>query len=262
MNSKSKINETIKLFRSSDHPCSYKEDETAATVFVDPELNITQHLNSRLTELGYRRSGAHLYRPDCKFCRACISCRLPVAQFKRSKRFQRIWNQNADVRVEKCDELKGDQAYFLYQEYIEKRHSDGDMYPATTEQFDAFIRSKAEGSQYYCFYILEKLIAVSVTDILDGGLSAVYTFFDPNLAKRSLGNFVILWQIEQARSLGLGHLYLGYWIKNCAKMDYKSTFRPLEMLVEGKWVLVNSCAGESIPRPMLVTLAALPVSKL
>jgi len=239
MNSKSKINETIKLFRTAAHPCSYKEDETAATVFVDPELSITQHLNSRLTELGYRRSGTHLYRPDCENCRACISCRLPVTQFKRSKRFQRIWNRNTDVRVEECSDLNGDEPYFLYQEYIAKRHSDGDMYPATPKQFDAFICSNFGGCQYYCFYIEEKLIAVGVSDVLDAGLSAVYTFFDPALAKRSLGNFMILWQIERARSLGLNYLYLGYWIKNCAKMEYKSTFRPLEMLLEGKWVLVK-----------------------
>ena len=239
MNSKLKINETIKLFRTAAHPCSYKEDETAATVFVDPELSITQHLNSRLTELGYRRSGAHLYRPDCEYCRSCISCRLPVAQFKRGKRFQRIWNRNADVRVEECSQLSGDAPYFLYQEYIEKRHSNGDMYPATPEQFDTFIRSNTEGGQYYCFYIEDKLIAVGVCDVLDGGLSAVYTFFDPSLEKRSLGNFVILWQIERARLLELNHLYLGYWIKNCAKMEYKSTFRPLEVLIEGKWVLLK-----------------------
>jgi arginine-tRNA-protein transferase len=113
------------------------------------------------------------------------------------------------------------------------------MYPATPEQFDTFIRSNTEGGQYYCFYIEDKLIAVGVSDVLDGGLSAVYTFFDPSLEKRSLGNFVILWQIERARLLGLNHLYLGYWIKNCAKMDYKSTFRPLEMLLEGKWLLLK-----------------------
>ena len=239
MNSKSTINETIRLFRTAPHTCSYKENETAATVFVDPELSITQYLNSRLTELGYRRSGAHIYRPDCEHCRACISCRVPVAQFKRSKRFQRIWNRNTDVHVEACSELSGDAAYLLYQEYIEKRHSDGDMYPANPEQYEAFIRSGAEGSQYYCFYIEEELIAVSVSDVLISGLSAVYTFFDPALEKRSLGNYVILWQIEQARALGLDFLYLGYWIKDCAKMEYKSAFRPLEMLVEGKWVLVK-----------------------
>ncbi|GJM12978.1 MAG: putative arginyl-tRNA--protein transferase [Pseudohongiella sp.] len=239
MNSKSKIHETIRLFRTAPHPCSYKESETAATVFVDPELTIDRYLNSRLTELGYRRSGEHIYRPDCEHCQACISCRLPVRQFKRSKRLQRIWNRNKDLRVQICSELSRDDAYSLYQEYIEQRHSDGDMYPATPEQYDAFIRSNTEGGQYYCFYLEEKLVAVGVSDTLEDGLSAVYTFFDPKLEKRSLGNYVILWQIEQARSLGLSYLYLGYWIKDCPKMQYKSTFRPLEMLVEGSWVLVK-----------------------
>ena len=239
MNSKSKINETIRLFRTAPHPCSYKEEETAATIFVDPELTIDQHLNSRLSELGYRRSGAHLYRPDCESCRACISCRLPVATFKRNKRFQRIWNRNDDLVVRECESLQREEAYPLYQSYIEQRHSDGDMYPATPEQFDAFIGSNTEGGRYFCFYLDGKLLAVAVSDLLEDGLSAVYTFFDPSAAKRSLGNYAILWQIERAHALGLSHLYLGYWIKDCVKMQYKSTFRPLEMLVEGKWVLVN-----------------------
>jgi len=239
MNSKAEINETIKLFRTAPHPCSYRAEETAATIFVDPDLNVSKHLNSRLSELGYRRSGAHLYRPDCENCRACISCRLPVAQFKRGKRFQRIWNRNTDIRIEERGELDSEEAFPLYQNYIALRHRDGDMYPATTEQFDAFIRNNAEGSKYYCFYLEDELIAVSVSDFLDNGLSAVYTFFDPSLEKRSLGNFVILWQIEEARARGLDYLYLGYWIKGCSKMQYKSTFRPLEMLVEGKWVFVK-----------------------
>jgi len=239
MNSKSKINETIRLFRTAPHPCSYKENETAATVFVDPELRIDKHLNSRLSELGYRRSGAHLYRPDCEHCRACISCRLPVAEFRRSKRFQRIWNKNADLEVRESLELDQQEAFPLYQSYIDRRHSDGDMYPATAEQFDAFICSRSGGSHYYSFYLEEKLLAVAVSDELDCGLSAVYTFFDPDQQKRSLGNYAILWQIEKARNENLDHLYLGYWIKDCAKMQYKSEFRPLEMLIEGKWVLVK-----------------------
>jgi len=248
MNSKSKINETIKLFRTAPHPCSYKKEETAATIFVDPELNISQHLNSRLTELGYRRSGAHIYRPGCKHCNACISCRLVVEQFRRSKRLQRIWNRNADLRVEESSELSNDEAYLLYQEYIEKRHSDGDMYPATPEQFDTFIRSRTEGGKYFCFYLEKKLIAVAVSDVLDTGLSAVYTFFDPILEKRSLGNFAILWQIEQVRAMGLEYLYLGYWIKDCSKMEYKSTFRPLEMLMKGEWVLEEPRLTAGQPR--------------
>ena len=239
MNSKPKVSDTIRLFPTSDPSCSYKAQETAATVFVDPELTIDQKLNTRLSELGYRRSGAHLYRPDCENCHACISCRLPVQNYKRNKRFQRIWNRNSDLRVIEHPTLEGEEAFLLYQSYIEKRHSDGDMYPATTEQFDAFIRSNVEGGRYYGFYLEQKLIAVAVSDILASGLSAVYTFFDPAQEKRSLGNYAILWQIEQARSLGLDYLYLGYWIKGCAKMEYKIAYRPLEMLVEGKWILLN-----------------------
>lgn len=239
MNSKSKIHETIRLFRTSPHPCSYKEDESAVTIFVDPELRIDKNLNSRLSELGYRRSGAHLYRPDCEHCQACISCRLPVADFSRNKRFQRIWNRNAELVVSEHSELDSEEAYWLYERYIAHRHSDGDMYPATTEQFDAFIRSNTKGGRYYCFHLNDKLIAVAVSDLLDCGLSAVYTFFDPDHEKRSLGNYIILWQIEQARALDLDYLYLGYWIKDCPKMQYKSSFRPLEMLIDGKWVLVK-----------------------
>ncbi|MEX0963029.1 MAG: arginyltransferase [Pseudohongiellaceae bacterium] len=233
------MNETIRLFRTAPHPCSYKEGETAATVFVDPELVIDTHLNSRLSELGYRRSGAHLYRPDCEHCRACISCRIPVESFSRSKRFQRIWNRNADLRIIESAELDDEQAYPLYETYIGQRHNDGDMYPATPEQFEAFICNKPKGSRYYSFYQGKTLVAVAVSDVFDTGLSAVYTFFDPRQEKRSLGNYAILWQIEQASVANLPYLYLGYWIKDCAKMQYKSAFRPLEMLVEGRWVLVK-----------------------
>lgn len=239
MNSKSQINETIRLFRTAPHPCSYKDNETAATVFVDPELTISQDLNSALSELGYRRSGAHLYRPECDHCQACISCRVPVHEFKPGKRFQRILNCNQDLRVVESHSLEGDEAYTLYQDYINKRHSDGDMFPATYEQYEAFILRKTEGSRYYNFFLEDKLLAVSVTDALDRSLSAVYTFFDPEQQKRSLGNFVILWQIQQTKAMKLDYLYLGYWIKDCPKMRYKSTFRPLEMLIEGKWVTVK-----------------------
>jgi arginine-tRNA-protein transferase len=111
------------------------------------------------------------------------------------------------------------------------------MYPASIDQFEAFIKTKTEDTRFFQFYLRQKLIAVSVTDILDQGLSAVYTFFEPSLKERSLGNYAILWQIEKTQSVGLPYLFLGYWIKNCSKMQYKSKFRPLELLVGGKWIL-------------------------
>lgn len=239
MNSKSKIISSVRLFRTSVHACSYKQDQDAATVFVDPELIIDQFLNSDLSELGFRRSGAHLYRPDCDFCAACISCRVLVALFKSKRRHRKIWKLNQDLDVIYTNDLNDDDSYALYKRYINTRHRDGDMYPATPEQFEAFIKTQTDDTLFCKFYCQEKLLAVSVIDVLHQGLSAVYTFFDPDCSKRSLGNFVILWQIRKASEMQLPYLFLGYWIKDCAKMQYKSSFRPLELLIEGNWVLLN-----------------------
>jgi len=211
----------------------------ATTVFVDPELPISQSLNSKLSELGYRRSGAHLYRPDCEHCSACISCRLPVEHFNFKRRHRKIWNINQDLEIKQRNDINCNDAYNLYHRYINIRHRDGDMYPATPEQFDAFIKTATGTTRFFSFYLEQQLVAVGVTDVLEHGLSAVYTFFDPSLPKRSLGIYVILCQIQTAIDMQLPYLFLGYWIKDCSKMHYKSSFRPIEMFVEGKWLLLN-----------------------
>lgn len=208
-------------------------------MFVDPDLVIDKNLNSKLSELGYRRSGAHLYRPDCDYCQACISCRIPVADFKFSRSQKRVLNRNQSLTVVEQSDLTVEGAYDLYSRYINSRHSDGDMYPATEEQFEAFIKTKTVDTRFYLFYEEERLLAVCVIDELEQGLSAVYTFFDPEESDRSLGKFAILWQIEKCQSIGRPYLFLGYWIKGCPKMQYKSDFRPLEMLLDGRWVLVK-----------------------
>ena len=230
---------SVRLFRTASHPCSYKPNHRAATVFVDPNLIIDQPLNSKLSDLGYRRSGKHLYRPDCDLCKACISCRLPVDKFQTKRRHRKILKKNMDLKVIEENSLTSNASYDLYERYINSRHRDGDMYPASMEQFESFIKMKTLDTRFFLFYLQEELVAVSVTDMLQQGLSAVYTYFDPDLTDRSLGNYVILWQIEKTRSTGLPYLYLGYWIKNCPKMQYKSTFRPLELLVDKHWILAH-----------------------
>lgn len=235
----SKALSSVRLFRTTGHPCSYKSDQIASTVFVDPDLVIDKSLNSKLSELGYRRSGAHLYRPDCDACSACISCRVPVFQFQPRRRHRKTWNNNQDLSVEVCNELSGEEVFALYQRYIDSRHDDGDMYPASAEQFEAFIKTKTVDTRFLKFYQDANLVAVSVIDVLEQGLSAVYTFFEPTLAKRSLGSFAILWQIEMAKKMQLDYLFLGYWVKGCQKMEYKSSYRPLQLLVDGHWVLVK-----------------------
>jgi arginine-tRNA-protein transferase len=113
------------------------------------------------------------------------------------------------------------------------------MYPATREQFEAFIKTKTIDTRFFMFYLENKLISVSVTDSLENGLSAVYTFFEPTEIKRSLGIFSILYQLQICHTLSLPYLFLGYWIKDCPKMQYKSNFRPIEMLIDGKWIIVK-----------------------
>lgn len=239
MQSNNKIISSVRLFRTSPHPCSYKDSEQAATVFVDPDLVIDKALNSKLSELGYRRSGAHLYRPDCDFCQACISCRVPVAEFQFNRSQRRILRRNESLRMVEKSDLTDEIAYGLYQRYINQRHLDGDMFPASLEQYEAFIKTKMVDTRFFLFYEQDELLAVSVVDFLEQGLSAVYTFFDPDESPRSLGNFAILWQIKKCEELGLPYLFLGYWVKGCGKMEYKSKFRPLEMLINGRWVLVK-----------------------
>lgn len=239
MNSNSKVFNTIRLFRTAPHPCSYLKGEEAITVFVDPDVRIDKALNSKLSELGYRRSGAHLYRPDCDHCGACVSCRIPVSGFRFSRRHRKTWKANQDLVAKQTPNLNRQQAYALYKNYINTRHRDGDMYPATSEQFQAFIEARIPDTQFVEFYSGERLLAVSVLDELDNGLSAVYTFFDPAETHRSLGIYVILWQIRAAFARQLPYLYLGYWIKDCTKMQYKGTFRPIEVLVNGNWVLLS-----------------------
>lgn len=236
MNTESKQSGSIRLYRTSPHPCSYLSDRQATTVFVDPGVTINKSLNSQLSDMGFRRSGAHIYRPDCADCKACISCRIPVHQFPLLRRHRRILRRNADLTVTEVSNLHCQESFDLYCEYIGERHADGDMYPATEEQYLSFIATKIESTRFYKFTLAGQLAAVSVVDILQQGISAVYTFFDPALSRRSLGNFVILWQLNQAQQLQLPYLYLGYWVKDCPKMSYKSEFRPLEMLIKDRWI--------------------------
>ena len=230
---------SIKLFRTSEHPCSYISNQNATTVFLDPATKISQKLNSALTDKGFRRSGHLLYKPDCNSCKACIACRIPVKKFKSKSSFKRILKINQDIRVDVSSNLNLDESYALYESYINHRHLDGDMFPATEKQFSTFILENTDDTIFFKFFDKEKLIAVSVADILQDGLSAVYCFYDPVDKRRSLGTYAILYQIHRVLEQERLYLYLGYWIKNCRKMLYKTRFRPLEMLVNNKWVEVN-----------------------
>ncbi|TQV73545.1 arginyltransferase [Exilibacterium tricleocarpae] len=226
----------LRLFATHPHTCSYLVEQNATTVFVDPTATINVKLYSRLSEVGFRRSGSHLYRPHCEHCRACIPARIPVATFTPNRRQRRCRQRNRDLSIATVDSLGREEHYALYERYICERHSDGDMFPPTKMQFDAFLTSEWNTTEFVEFRHRDRLLGVAVSDIMDNGISAVYTYFDPHEERRSLGTFAILHQIERARELGLPAVYLGYWIRQCRKMQYKSEFRPLEILVDNRWV--------------------------
>lgn len=230
---------TLKLFATQPHPCSYIDGEQATTVFVDPEAKIDVTLYSQLSLLGFRRSGGHLYRPQCSNCQACMSCRIPVSLFKADRSQRRCWQKNQDIQISHTERIDTLEHYNLYSRYIESRHQDGDMYPPSEEQYKAFLTSEWGSTRYLEFRLEGELIGVSVCDHLEDGLSAVYTFYNADLSERSLGKFAILAQIYRAQEMGLSYVYLGYWIKQCEKMNYKTDYRPLELLVNRRWLRLN-----------------------
>jgi leucyl-tRNA---protein transferase len=230
---------TLKVFATHPHACSYLPDQQATTLFIDPAAPIDSGTYSQLSEMGFRRSGPHLYRPHCSRCNSCVPARIPVDIFEPDRRQRRIIARNADLTVIDRVSLSGDEFYELYARYIEGRHRDGDMYPPTRQQFDSFLTREWDLTHFYCFYDEDKLVAVAVVDVMNNGLSAIYSFFDPDLNSRSLGVYAVLWQIQQAKLLDLPHIYLGYWIKQCRKMSYKTEYRPIELLVNNRWIALT-----------------------
>lgn len=229
----------VKFFVTPLHKCSYLPRQDAITLFADPKANLDRDLYSDLSELGFRRSGNYLYRPHCKQCSACIPVRIPVNDFEPSRKQRRVLKRNQDLTVRELPATYNDEHYELYAKYITHKHADGDMYPPTPDQYESFLLSEWGNTVFYEFRCREKLLAVAVSDIMVNGVSAVYTYYDIEETKRSLGVMGVLWQIQEAKRLQLPSVYLGYWIKECQKMNYKTEYRPLEMFVNNHWVSVK-----------------------
>ena len=229
----------LKFYATQPHSCSYLPDEQATTLFLDPSQPMDVQVYADLSEMGFRRSGDHLYRPHCLRCDACTAARIPVALFNPNRQQKRIFKRNADLHVQVAKPGFSEEHFDLYQRYIEQRHADGDMYPPSRDQFSTFLVRDLPFARFYEFRLAGTLVAVAVTDLLPNGISAVYTFYDPALERRSLGRFAILWQIGETARLGLQAVYLGYWIKNCRKMSYKTQYRPIELFVNQRWVVLT-----------------------
>ncbi len=231
--------QAIRLFLTEPHPCSYLEGKRATTAFVDPVIDIDPYLYTQLSEMGFRRSGRYVYTPRCESCNACIPSRIRVNEFKANRQQKRCNKRNKDLSVWVTSNIDESEHYPLYANYISERHSDGDMYPPSLTQFKDFISNLWRNSKMIEVRLGKELIAAGVVDVLDNGLSAIYIYYSTKHNKRSLGTFTILAHITLAKQMDLPYVYMGYWIKNSPKMDYKAKYQPLEILKNSEWVLAD-----------------------
>ncbi len=230
----------ILLFQPPEtHDCSYLDGEQSRSVYVDPRADLDGTTLTLLSLNGFRRSGRLMYRPACPTCSACLPVRIRLNDFLPSRSHKRTERRNNDLTLEVSMPDGSAECYELYERYISERHRDGDMYPPGEQQYQDFLVSDFGTTRFLKVRHQEKLIACMVFDMLEDGLSAVYSFFDPDEQERSLGTWLILQLNHIALGLGLHYNYLGYYVRESRKMTYKRKFAPLDALIDGKWTLLS-----------------------
>jgi len=226
---------SIPLFLTDASPCSYLDKKNAQSAFVHPSFSLTTAVYSQLIDQGFRRSGNEAYTPHCADCTECTPTRLSVESFIPSKSQKRCIKKNIQTKVI-IKPAKFEQAHYdLYLRYQNHQHTGGSMAELSKDDYINFLASQWCNTLFVEFHIGNELAAIAVVDLLDNALSAVYTFFSPKFSKNSLGSYAILWQIQHAKNLNLEFLYLGFWVKDCLKMSYKTQYQPLQGLIENHW---------------------------
>lgn len=231
--------EAMKFLLDTSQTCVYLPPRSARNVFLHPDSEDPAASYDLLIRHGFRRSGTHVYRPHCDQCEECIALRIEAAGFSPGRGQRRIRARNRDLRVAEIPAVFNPAHYALYQKYQNARHPGGSMADASEQEYRNFLGRGWADTRFYEITLKTRVVGVAVIDHTADGLSCVYTFYDPELEKRSLGNYAILWALEYALQCGKRYVYLGYWIKSCRKMAYKINFRPAEGFINGRWHLID-----------------------
>ena len=234
------------FFITAPSPCPYLAGRVERKVFTHLVGQDARSLNTQLSQGGFRRSQNIAYRPACDGCAACVSVRVPVNTFELTRSFRRNVRTNADIAGSVVRSQASSEHYGLFRAYIDSRHSDGGMADMSVLDFSAMVDDNFVDSRLVEYRLKTgseetgELVAAVLIDILGDGISMIYSFYDPDLADRGLGTFMILDNIARVKRLGLPYLYLGYWVRGSRKMDYKSRFLPQERLTVEGWMLHRS----------------------
>jgi arginine-tRNA-protein transferase len=228
------------FYVTAPQPCPYLADRVERKLFTGLQDANGQALNDALSKQGFRRSQNVLYRPACTDCSACISVRIKVSDFKATKSQKRTIRRNRHMARGAHTAWATDDQYDLFKTYLESRHVDGGMTDMDVFEFGAMIEETPVRTRVVEYHEPNEggseLKYACLTDILDDGLSMVYSFFDPDMSDRSPGKYMILDHVDIAREMELDYVYLGYWVSGSPKMDYKAQFSALQLCINGEWI--------------------------
>jgi arginyl-tRNA--protein-N-Asp/Glu arginylyltransferase len=234
------------FYTTAPLPCPYLDGRTERKIVTELTGPEAEALHDRLSRAGFRRSHNIAYSPVCPGCQACIPIRIVVGAFEPDRTQRKLARINADLTAREVPARATAEQFALFQRYQQDRHGDGDMASMGFYDYRAMVEDTPITTCLVEFRDgQDRLVGACLTDWLSDGLSAVYSFYDAGLAKRSLGTHSILWMVERARQAGLPYAYLGYWVPQSRKMAYKARFRPSEVLVAGAW------------RPVVADMAAM-----